>query len=102
MVTRSSPLPTFRWQSQNGLCLNIDRDCKPSNAKWQDIPSSVSPAAGVATAKSTVTIPEVAGSGFYRCIATNVLGSDDHYLRFFTTSEFIRSVSFICQYFIIK
>ena len=93
-VTRSSPLATFRWQYQNGPCLNFDRDCKPSNAKWQDITFDVSPAAGVATAKSTVTIPQDVGSGFFRCIATNVLGSDDHYLRFFAIGE-LRSVSYI-------
>ena len=83
-VSRTNPLPTFRWQYQSGLCLNDNRECKPSDSKWQDVsaPFSVSPAVDVATGVSKLTFPQTLRSAFFRCVATNAMGSDDYVMRF--------------------
>ena len=88
-VTQSNPLPKFKWQYQSGLCLNINRECKPSSGKWKDITVNfdVSPPVDIATKKSTLKIPQDSQSGFYRCVATNVVGSDDFSVSFFATGE---------------
>ena len=83
-VSRTNPLPTFRWQYQSGLCLNDNRECKPSDSKWQDVsaPFSVSPAVDIATGVSKLTFPQNLQSAFFRCVATNAMGSDDYVMRF--------------------
>ena len=83
-VSRTNPLPTFRWQYQSELCLNDNRECKPSDSKWQGVsaPFSVSPAVDVATGVSKLTLPQDLQSAFFRCVATNPMGSDDYVMRF--------------------
>ena len=83
-VSRTNPPPTFRWQHQSGLCLNDNRECKPSDSKWQDVsaPFSVSPAVDVATGVSKLTFPQNLQSAFFRCVATNEMESDDYVMRF--------------------
>ena len=83
-VSRTNPPPTFRWQHQSGLCLNDNRECKPSDSKRQDVsaPFSVSPAVDVATGVSKLTFPHNLQSAFFRCVATNAMGSDDYVMRF--------------------
>ena len=83
-VSRTNPPPTFRWQHQSGLCLNDNRECKPSDSKWQNVsaPFSVSPAVDVATGVSKLTFPHNLQSAFFRCVATNAMGSDDYVMRF--------------------
>ncbi|CAH3195239.1 unnamed protein product, partial [Porites evermanni] len=83
-VSRTNPPPTFRWQHQSGLCLNDNRECKPSDSKWQDVsaPFSVSPAVDLATGVSKLTFPQNLRSAFFRCVATNAMGSDDYVMRF--------------------
>lgn len=83
-VSQTNPLPTFRWQYQSGLCLNENRECKPSDSKWQDVSVSfsVSPAVNVTTGVSKLTFPENLQSAFFRCAATNAMGSDDYVMRF--------------------
>ena len=83
-VSRTNPLPTFRWQYQSGLCLNDNRECKPSDSKWQDVsaPFSVSPAVDIATGVSKLTFPQNLQSAFFRCVATNAMDFDDYVMRF--------------------
>ena len=83
-VSRTNPPPTFRWQYQSGLCLNDNRECKPSDSKWQNVsaPFSVSPAVDVATGVSKLTFPQNLQSAFFRCVATNEMESDDYVMRF--------------------
>ncbi|XP_073254161.1 fibroblast growth factor receptor 1-like [Porites lutea] len=83
-VSRTNPLPTFRWQYQSGLCLNDNRECKPSDSKWQDVsaPFFVSPAVDVATGVSKLTLPQTLRSAFFRCVATNAMDFDDYVMRF--------------------
>ena len=89
-VIRTNPLPTFNWQYQSGWCLNINPECKPPSAKWENITEKfvVSPPVDVATVKSTLNIPENMQSAFFRCVATNVRGSDDYLMRFFSSGKF--------------
>ena len=89
-VSRSNPLPVFKWQYQNGPCLNINPECNPDSSKWKDVPSGfvISPPGDVPTARSTVDVPKDLPSGFLRCKATNTRGSDENVMRVFVSGEF--------------
>lgn len=88
-ISQSNPLPTFKWQHQNGLCLNFNPECYPDNSNWKDLPASfvISPPSGDATDRSTVDIPLDTPSGFLRCLAANTGGSDGNMMRFFASGE---------------
>ena len=88
-ISQSNPLPTFKWQHQNGRCLNSNPECYPDNNRWEDLPASfvISPPSGVATKRSTVGIPRDTRSGFLRCVATNTGGSAENMMRFFASGE---------------
>ncbi|RMX55640.1 hypothetical protein pdam_00001669 [Pocillopora damicornis] len=86
-ISQSNPLPTFKWQHQNGPCLNFNPECYPDNSNWKDLPTSfvISPPSGDATYRSTVDIPLDTPSGFLRCLAANTGGSDENMMRFFAS-----------------
>ena len=84
-VSRTNPLPTFKWQHQGWLCI----ECKPDKNLWRDINENfdTSPSVDMPTAKSTLIIPKDAQSGFFRCVATNARGSDYNVLKFSARGE---------------
>ncbi|PFX14424.1 Fibroblast growth factor receptor 1 [Stylophora pistillata] len=86
-VSRSNPLPTFKWQYQRDPCLNFNPECKPDKSRWSDLPASfaVSPPSDDATRRSTVAIPKDTESGFFRCKATNREGSAENVMKFFVS-----------------
>ncbi|KAL9972287.1 hypothetical protein ACROYT_G018570 [Oculina patagonica] len=91
-VNETNPLPKITWQHQTGLCLNINPECKPDDNRWRDITSSanfvISPGVDVATAKSTLTMPENAPSAFFRCVARNARGTSvNSAISFFASAK---------------
>ena len=42
----------------------------------------MSPAVDIATGVSKLTFPQDLKSAFFRCVATNAMGSDDYVMRF--------------------
>ncbi|KAJ7377511.1 hypothetical protein OS493_028494 [Desmophyllum pertusum] len=90
-VSRTNPLPTFKWQHQGWLCI----ECKPDKNRWRDINENfdTSPSVDMPTAKSTLIIPKDAQSGFFRCVATNARGSDYNVLKFSARGDNVIEIS---------
>ena len=77
-VTKSNPLPTFRWFYQNFICDKSSvQECVPDEGKWKPVPpEKISPNASIPSSKSSVNIDSDQGNSYYRCKASNSLGND--------------------------
>ena len=86
-VTKSNPLPTFRWQyAFKNLECNINDPtgtCVPKEDEWVTVPSQfVFPSSSTPTNESIVTVAKDQQNAFYHCQAFNSLGNDSQILKF--------------------
>ena len=86
-VTRSNPLPLFSWQYalKNLECV-IQKPagtCVPKEDEWITVPCDLmSPSSSTRTIESILNVPKDHQNAFYRCQASNFLGSNWQILRF--------------------
>ena len=68
-IISGHPKPALTWEFQASTCLKKSFACKPSGA-WKKLMNW-------SKDKKEFVVSHPLGPGFYRCVATNMVGQDD-------------------------